>query len=294
MRRILLVVALAGGCAGRTADPGVAADLQVTGGSFIAGALPSPSAAGPAVQSLQLSDVRVYPGAQNRPLLGALDPSATAVLLALDGDRGYWVVGAGVPATDAPTLPTFSVRLGFARSLADGPRRLVAQAVDGAGHVGPPLAQTLDVAAPALPSGPLVISLSWSVDADLDLHVVDPDGVEIFSRHPTGYRPPPPPGLPDPTAAMNAPLLDGDSNAGCAIDGRDLENVVWKLAPQSGHYVVRVDATSLCGLPYADWTVSQLVDGGVVATARGEAIDADTRGAHDQGAGRTALEFDVP
>jgi nitroreductase len=296
MRRLVVVVTVVvlGGCSARSADPGVAADLQVAGGSFTRGALPSPSPSGPGVQSLQLPDVHVAPGEQNRPLLGALDPSATAVLLALDGDRGYWVVGAGVPATDAPMLPTFSVRLGFARTLADGPRRLVAQAVDAAGHVGPPSTQTLDIAAAALPSGPLVVSLSWTVDADLDLHVVDPDGVEIFSRHPSGYRPPPPPGLPDPTAAMNAPLLDGDSNAACAIDGRDVENVVWKLPPQPGHYVVRVDATSLCGLPYADWSVSELVGGAVVATARGEAIDADTRGAHDQGAGRTALEFDVP
>jgi hypothetical protein len=293
MRGLVVVVALAG-CAARSADPGLAADLQVVGGSFAPGALPAPSPSGPGVQSLQLPDVHVFPGESNRPLLGALDPSATAVLLALDGDRGYWIVGAGVPSTDAPTLPTFNVRLGFGRAIAAGSRRLVAQAVDAAGHVGPPSTQMIDIAALALPSGPLVVSLQWSVDADLDLHVVDPDGVEIFSRHPNGYRPPPPPALPDPTAAMNAPFLDGDSNAGCAIDGRDVENVVWKMPPMSGHYVVRVDATSLCGLPYADWQVQRLVDGSVVQTGSGEAIDADTRGAHDQGAGRTAFEFDVP
>ena len=45
---------------------------------------------------------------------------------------------------------------------------------------------------------------------------------------------------------------------------------------------------------FADWLVERLVDGAVVASARGEAIDADTRGEHDVGAGRTALEFDVP
>ena len=141
----------------------------------------------------------------------------------------------------------------------------------------------------------MVVSLSWNGAADLDLHVVDPDGVEIFARHPSGYRPPPPPALPDPTAAMNAPLLDGDSNAGCVIDGRDQENVVWTMAPASGHYVVRVDATSLCGLPYADWRVERARRRRARRAARsGEAIDADTRGTHDAGAGRTALEFDVP
>jgi len=289
----LAVAALAAGCAARSADPGLSADLQVAGASFAAGALPSPSA-GPAVQALQFSDAHVFAGESDRPLLGALDPSATAVLLALDGDRGYWIAGAGVPSTDAPTLPTFDVRVGFSRLIQSGARRLVAEAVDGAGHVGAPATFALDVSAAALPAGPMVIHLAWNGDADLDLHVVDPDGAEIWSRHPTGYQQPPPPALPDPNGPATAPFLDGDSNAACVIDGRNEENVVWRMAPASGHYVVRVDAASLCGLPYSDWRVDRVVDGGVVASAGGEAIDSDTRGAHDAGAGRTALEFDVP
>jgi hypothetical protein len=293
MRAIALVLVAAAGCASRSADPGFDADLQITGGAFVRGALPA-AGDGPSVEALQFSDARVFAGDGERPLLGVLDASATAVLLALDGDRGYWVVGAGVPATDAPTLPRFDVRAAFSRLIAGGTRQLVAQAVDAAGHAGAPVAQPVDVSAASVPAGPMVVSLVWNGAADLDLHVVDPDGIEIFSRHPSGYRPPPPPALPDPTAADNAPLLDDDSNASCVIDGRDEENVVWKLAPVSGHYVVRVDASSLCGLPYSDWRVDRLVDGAVVASATGEAIDADTRGAHDAGAGRTALEFDVP
>ena len=286
-------LALVCGCASRSADPGLDADLQITGGAFVRGALPAPSG-GPAVQALQFSDAHVFAGDGERPLLGALDPSATAVLLALDGDRGYWIVGAGVPATDAPTLPRFDVRAAFSRLIAGGTRQLLAEAVDGRGHAGAPVTQPIDVSAASLPSGPMVVSLAWNGSADLDLHVVDPDGVEIFARHPSGYRPPPPPALPDPTAAMNAPFLDDDSNAGCTIDGRDQENVVWTQPPASGHYVVRVDATSLCGGPYADWRVQRFVDGALAATAGGEAVDADTRGTHDAGAGRTALEFEVP
>jgi len=290
----LAVVTLAvAGCASRSADPGLGADLQVTGGTFAPGALPPPSS-GPAVQSLQFSDARVFAGESNRPLLGVLDPNAASVLLALDGDRGYWIVGAGVPSVDNPTLPRFDVRAAFARTIATGTRQLVAAAVDAGGHMGTPVMQAVDVDGVAVPDGPMVIHLVWNDDADLDLHVVDPDGVEIFSRHPSGYRPPPPPALPDPTAQANAALLDGDSNAGCAIDGRDQENVVWPVAPASGHYIVRVDAASLCGLPYADWRVEQRLGGAVTLSAGGQALDSDTRGDHDAGAGRTALEFDVP
>ena len=291
--RWVIAVALLAGCASRSSDPGFDADLQITGGTFTRGVPPAPSG-GPAVQALQFSDAHVFAGEGERPLLGALDPSATAVLLSLDGDRGYWIVGAGVPSTDDPTLPRFDVRAAFSRLIAGGTRTLRAQAVDAEGRLGDPKEQAVDVSAASVPSGPMVVSLGWNGNADLDLHVIDPDGVEIFSRHPSGYRPPPPPALPDPTAAENAPLLDIDSNAQCVIDGRNQENVVWKLAPASGHYIVRVDAASLCGLPDSDWRVDQLVDGAVMHTARGEAIDADTRGEHDAGAGRTALEFDVP
>ena len=289
----LLAIIVLGGCVSRSADPGFDADLQIVGGSFTRGALPAPSG-GPSVQALQFSDSHVIAGESERPLLGVLDATANSVLLALDGDRGYWIVGAGVPSTDAPTLPRFDVRAGFSRLIAAGTRTLVAQAIDAHGHAGAPVQQQLDVGAAPVPAGPMVLSLSWNGSADLDLHVVDPDGVEIFARHPSGYRPPPPPAIPDPTAADHAPLLDGDSNAACVVDGRDQENVVWKLAPASGHYVVRVDAASLCGLPYADWRVERVVDGAVVASASGEATDADTRGEHGAGAGRTALEFDVP
>ena len=294
--RLALLVAAANalaGCGGQSADPGVAADLQITGGHFRVGALPA-AANGPAVESLQFSSARVSAGQGDQPLLGVLDASATAVLLALDGDVGYWVVDAGVPQPGAPTLPTFSVVAAFGRLIPSGTRSLIAEAVDVAGHVGPPMMQQLAIDGAAVPTGPLVVHLAWSDNADLDLHVVDPDGVEIFFRHPTGYQAPPPPALPDPTAAANAPLLDGDSNGGCVIDGRDQENVVWSMAPTSGHYVVRVDAASLCATAYADWRVDEILDGSIVATARGEAVGADTRGDHDLGSGRTALEFDVP
>jgi hypothetical protein len=293
MRAWLVACAMLAGCGAQSADPGVAADLQITGGHFRGGALPSPSG-GPSVESLQFSTATVSAGQGDQPILGVLDASASAVILALDGDVGYWVVGAGVPAPDAPTLPTFSVIAAFGRLIPSGTRSLIAEAVDAAGQVGPPTMQQLTVDGAAIPTGPLVVHLAWSNNADLDLHVVDPDGVEIFFRHPTGYQPPPPPALPDPTAAANAPLLDGDSNGGCVIDGRDQENVVWSMAPASGHYVVRVDAASLCGTAYSDWRVDEILGGSIVATARGEAISADTRGDHDLGSGRTALEFDVP
>jgi hypothetical protein len=273
---VAVVVAVVAGCSASAVspDPGLSADLQVEGARFSSG-VPPAGGDGPAVRGLQLADAHIAAGAHDRPLLGQLDPGATAVTLRLDGDRGYWIVPAGVPATEAPTLPTFDVRLAFARTLPTGARTLIAQAVDADGHVGPPSTLALDIAGAALPSGAMVVHLEWRGTADLDLHLVDPSGVETWARHPNG-------------------LLDVDSNAECVFDGRDQENIVFTAPPPPGHYIVRVDAFSLCGAALADWRVDVVRDGAVVATASGEAGDADTREAHDKGAGRTALELDVP
>jgi hypothetical protein len=272
MRPLALV--LLAGCGGVSADPGLAADLQVTGAQFVRGALPAGS--GPSVRALDFADRRLAAGAHDRPLLGQLDATATAVALALDGDRGYWILGAGVPSTDAPTLPTFDARLAFARRLPSATRTLSAVAVDGSGRFGPPSSLSIDIAGDAVPAGALVVHLAWSGAADLDLHLVAPSGAEIWSRN----------------LAADGGALDADSNARCVLDGRDQENVVFTVAPPRGHYVGRVDAFSLCGDPFADWTVQTL--GASVVSSSGTALDADTRGAHDKGAGLTALEFDVP
>jgi hypothetical protein len=80
----------------------------------------------------------------------------------------------------------------------------------------------------------------------------------------------------------------------CQIDGRRRENAIWKVAPPSGHYLVRVDTWSLCGQPIAHWVVSASLDGQSLAQSSGVALDSDAMYPHDKGAGVLAAEFDVP
>src|SRR5579862_4571605 len=98
----------------------------------------------------------------------------------------------------------------------------------------------------------------------------------------------PPPFAPQPDGGSYG-YLDWDSNANCVIDGKREEDVAWPSAPPPGHYVVRVDAASLCDEASARWTVTAVLDGQTVARAAGIALDADTRGPHGDGAGVTAL-----
>ncbi|HEY8526398.1 MAG TPA: DUF6777 domain-containing protein [Acidimicrobiales bacterium] len=92
-----------------------------------------------------------------------------------------------------------------------------------------------------LGSGNVQVTLQWGSNADLDLHVTEPDGNEIYfaNRGPssTGGR------------------LDKDSNVGCQLNG-SVENVFWPESadPPRGQYTVEVygysvgpDGGSHCG-----------------------------------------------
>jgi hypothetical protein len=273
-------------------DAGTDAALRVKGGQFFRGDMPAEQS-GPPVKSLALSPI-VQPGAAGRTCSGVLDPAATAVALSVEGDSGYWIVPAGIPDVTAAGFPTFATSIAFSSALAPGQRTFLARAVDGAGHFGPALAKLLAVAPVPRPTGRFVIALSWDTQADLDLHVVDPNGVEIWKRNINSYEPPPPGASPEPP---NTPhpggILDFDSNAQCVPDGRHAENVVYADKPPSGHYVARVDTYALCGANGAQWRVEAFLDGVSIGAAQGSSTEYDTRFSHDRGAGVLALELDV-
>jgi uncharacterized protein YfaP (DUF2135 family) len=157
-----------------------------------------------------------------------LAAGSTAIGVQLDGDRGWWLVTAGVPDSDSPTLPSFRARMSFARTLQPGPVMLSARAIDGAGRFGPASQLSLTVADQPLPPGRLTVALSWAQASDLDVHVVEPGGFEIWSDAPM---------------SPSGGALDLDSNSQCLIDGHDREVVSW-ADPPSGHYLVRVDSFS--------------------------------------------------
>ncbi|MFT3770576.1 MAG: hypothetical protein QM820_34550 [Minicystis sp.] len=220
----------------------------------------------------------LHAGEIDKPLRGALAPEATAAAIGLAGDRGYWIVPAGLPDVAAPGFPTFDVTLSFSPGLREGPYDLVVRAVDEHDRFGAPETRMLTALPAPVPEGALVISLRWDTEADLDLHVSLPGGAVIWKGD----------------IADSGGMLDVDANAACVIDGRRQENVIWKDAPAAGHYQVRVDAFSLCDEAFANWKVEARLDGKLIGSAQGESLPTDTFVTHDRGAGVLALEFDVP
>lgn len=272
---------------------GLSARMRVAGAEYRTEPLPA-AATGPEVLALALTTSTAVPGEQDKPFSGALAPESTAVVIGLSGDEGHWLLPAGAPRVEEPDLPAFDVRLSFSPDILPGEYILFVRAAGPGGGFGPEASVPLSVEAPPPPDGALVVSLFWDTEADLDLHVVDPNGVEIWKRNINSWEPPPPGEPVDPNAWKTGAVLDFDSNAQCVIDSRRRENVIWKESAPPGKYSVRVDAFSLCGQLAARWAVEVYRSGERTSAAQGLSTEVDAQGLHDRGAGVLALEFEVP
>jgi hypothetical protein len=99
-------------------------------------------------------------------------------------------------------------------------------------------------------TGDVRVTLLWDTVDDLDLHVTEPSGTEIYYFNKT---------------SPSGGELDVDSNAGCANPQTNpVENIFWNAgsAPR-GTYTVKVDYWAHCGTgpQTVPFTVKTLVDG---------------------------------
>ena len=275
-------------------DTGLEALVRVAGGQFYRGSIDKRVGAdAPAVVDVPNSQNVITPGLQNKPLSGRLDPGSTAVAIGFAGDAGYWILAADVPDADSPTQPTFHASLSFSPSLPQKSYDLIVRAVSSPDNLGPAAHVFLEVAPSLPPAGALVVSLWWDTESDLDLHVIDPYGVEIWAGNINSFDRYAATPTTDAGAWNEGGILDFDSNGACTIDGRCSESVVWSLSAPAGGYVARVDTFSLCGNSAARWTVEARLNGSLVGRAEGEALLSSQRFSKGKGAGLTALSFSV-
>lgn len=148
---------------------------------------------------------------------------------------GYWEIRLFAPTTDVSIIVT------FARGLpATNFDCFLAVATPG-GLVGSYSGLQNTVVAQAN-TGEVQVSASWDALSDVDLHVVEPTGAEIYY----GNR-----------SSSAGGLLDLDSNPNCQIDRVNNENIRWPTgrAP-SGTYTVRLDYYSGCGVSLTKYVVT--------------------------------------
>jgi|CXWL01.1.fsa_nt_gi hypothetical protein len=291
--------------------------IDVPSGDFVAGGLlpPRGGAAAPNIASIAAPGALIN-GATARLRLTLSNPAAAAhvrtVLVEVPdaaGFDGHYEAAPVLDGTDvvvevqldADFAPTAARQLSAAKAdrfASQWPALAQAfdirvQLVDDAGNVGSPLGKsftTQEVAA-----GSVTVGLSWDTPTDVDLHVVNPLGHEIYY----GNR------------SADGGSLDLDSNAGCGIDGTNNEHVSWPDAAPNGEYIVRVDFWSDCetanapGHP-ANWTVTTTVCGETQTYSGHFAAGSDDRGGAGSGvevarftadcscSALTALDFATP
>lgn len=131
-----------------------------------------------------------------------------------------------------------------------------------------------DVAVTEVGTGDLQISVSWDAASDVDLHVVEPSGEEVFYAN---------------TPSMSGGTLDLDSL--CFNDIRN-ENITWPVgqAPR-GHYIVRAAYYNACEVESTSYVVTVRRRGQPAETFSGTLTGPGDRGA--AGSGETVTEFDL-
>jgi len=161
------------------------------------------------------------------------------VIASIPGVPDYFRITLSSPKTSADLVVTLDP------GTPGGQLELIVAAGPGGPEVGPYVTRSIGVT--RVGSGDVQVSVSWNSEADVDLHVVDPFGEEIY----WGAR-----------SAESNGELDLDSNAACGSDQPRNENVVWPRGQgPTGTYTVRLDHWSNCGALQTDYVVTVWVKG---------------------------------
>ena len=173
-------------------------------------------------------------------------------------------------------VSTASLLLQFAQSLPATSFELLVGAARSVGGL-PGFYERFGLEATIVGSGDLQVSLSWDSNADLDLHVVEPSGEEIYWKH---------------RASATGGVLDLDGNAVCRSRLQRNENITWPTgtAP-AGRYTVRVNHWSNCGADLTNYVVRVELPDGRSEVHTGIFTGSGNRGG--RGSGRTIGTFAI-
>jgi hypothetical protein len=156
------------------------------------------------------------------------------VVFDVPGNTDHWELALGAPVNSVTVLIVIAVEM---------PKTLFTLRMAGGGASNIGAYQSSDLGVIFVGTGEIQTNVTWDTPADVDLHLIDPSGKEIYyaSRNsPTGGQ------------------LDLDSNAGCGTDGPRAENIFWGdgIVVPHGEYILRVDYWSSCGTPSTNYTVT--------------------------------------
>lgn len=204
------------------------------------GSAPAPST-GPSV-TLPGSSEAITGGSSQADLVASADFHTVAIRI--DGVDGYYLVSLPQMVSAAELVVT----IGSALPNLDFDYYV---AVAGSNGEFGPYTRT-SISALSVIGGDIQVSVTWSNLADVDLHVIDPNGEEIFYAN---------------RSSSSGGELDLDANAACATSEVFQENIGWRRnTALSGEYTVRVEYWSACGELQTDYVVTVNLRPGIPVT----------------------------
>ena len=240
--------------------------LDGTAGAQRSGAAPA-SAGGPSTSPS--ANNSVINGGSNQVRLRGSAPFQTvyaSIGSVSGGVNGHWELRLPSATTDATVIVTLG------RNMPASTFDMIFTAASAAGVAGP--ASTVPTRVVEAGTGDVQVSVSWNAASDVDLHVVEPGGTEIYYGNPT---------------SPSGGELDLDSNAACAIDNVNNENIRWPVGRSPvGTYTVRLDYFAGCNVSSTNYVVT-VNNGGSTQTFAGSfSGEGDFGGA---GSGRLITTF---
>jgi hypothetical protein len=201
--------------------------------------------------------VQGVPTAINGGSLRATVSSPTAftrVIVSLMYFDGYYQLDLPAPVT------SIDIVLNMSPNAPQAAMGFVYGAGAQGGPLGPPLTQNINLL--RVGSGDVQVSVAWDAPTDVDLHVTDPSGEEVYFAHKT---------------SASGGTLDLDSNAACTIDNVNNENIVWPVgSAPSGNYTVELVYWSACTQPQSNYTVTVVIAGQQPQVVSGTLVNASS------------------
>jgi len=268
---IFLAACGGGGGGGTTGTQKVVGGASAGAGAatYHDGALPAP--AGALSVTVPALGMGINGGTSSFEITAAAE--IVTIYAAVAGQTGYWSIPVPVGSTVADVLLTFVQDLGGPAGGTDV-LEIVFEVADALGNISAP--QSTPTTITVVGTGDVEVALNWTVPSDLDLHVFDPTGHEVYF----GDRF---------DSTGNVSLLDLDSNAACDIDNVDAEHVVWpKGGAPRGTYTVMVDNYENCQNLAASYTVTVQVTGKAPQTYVGSFLATDPGDSDESATGTTA------
>ena len=210
--------------------------VSVRDGSFVAGA-PVPSADTALAQIVSLTGPPAVTNGGTALLHVTLSAEVEAPIFAvqLEGDTGYYTVAGLDPDHDA----VYDISIKVPADSAQTSMRVTVSLLDAQGNAGAPRDFSFELVASGI--GDVKVTLSFDRLHDLDLHVIEPSGDQIFYQRP---------------GSTTGGQLDLDSGANCQPSAYNSENVFWPPggAPP-GEYRVSVQNYQQCSPGEIKFTV---------------------------------------